>query len=192
MKTIKENLAIVLAFALPIVLILVVWLSVYIPSLLVKTNYNFVYAVCDSGDAYYGQYCQSYLGQRYSVVDGVLKEHDVEPDLKFRNEVIRGVMDFYSARIFLHDTQKNESREIRLAEAQQLELNTLLTSPDGVTISDGRSRNSGDFFYLFDGGGSTYGQYLVKGNSRKKMNIIGVSDYYSKRDGFDFLGWVIE
>ena len=94
--------------------------------------------------------------------------------------------------VFLHDTQKNESREITLAEAKTLNMDSLLTSPDGVTVSNGYNYSGGgDFFFLFGGGRSDYGYYLMKGNSKKKLNLINVSDRSYYQNNFQFLGWVL-
>ena len=95
----------------------------------------------------------------------------------------------YTARIFLHNTKKNESREITLEEAQTLTLNGLLTSPDGVTVSSNYDRGA-DFFFLFDGG-SSYGYYLTKGKSRRRINLINRNERYYYRDNFQFIGWVL-
>ena len=92
--------------------------------------------------------------------------------------------------VFLHDTKKNESREITLAEAQMLTLNNLLTSPDGVTVSSNYSYNGGDFF-PFSGGRSSYGYYLTQGKSKSKINLINSTDQYYYQNNFQFIGWVL-
>lgn len=171
---------VVLAFALPLGLILVVALSTYLPSLFISTSYNFVYTSCTDGENYYSYNCDNYLQKRYSVVGNKLIAENVDSP----NEN-------YTARIFLHDTEKNESREITFEEAQTLTLNSLLTSPDGVTVSSHYDRRGGDFFFIFDGGSSSYGYYLTKGNSRSKINLINSTDQYYYRNNFQFIGWVL-
>jgi len=192
MEFLKKNFAILLAFILPIMLIAVVALSTYIPSLFLSTDYNFVYTACTEGNNYYYPYrCDNYLQRRYVVVDNklVVNPVDMTQDLD-KN----GVPDFnekYTDRIFLHDTKKNESREITLAEAQTLTLNNLVTSPDGVTVSGDYDRNGGDFFFIFGGGSSSYGYYLTKGKSKTKINLINDTDQYYYRNNFGFVGWVL-
>src|SRR3989344_4964180 len=141
----KKNFAIVLAFALPIVLIAIVALSTYLPSLFISTDYNFVYTSCTDGrEYYYPYYCENYLQKRYSVVENKLVANTVDLTQDSNKD---GVADFkqnYTARIFLHDTKKNESREITLEEAKLLTLNNLLTSPDGVTVSANSNYNGGE------------------------------------------------
>lgn len=184
----KKNFAIILAFLLPFILIIAVAISTYFPSLFISTNYNFVYTACTDGRDYYPYNCDNYLQQRYSVKDNkiTLNEVDLKQDINKDN-----VPDFsksYTDRIFLHDTKKNESREITLKEAESLNLSDLLTSPDGVTVSSHYNRN-GDFFPF--GGSSSYGYYLTKGKSRSKINLINSDDQYYYQNNFEFLGWVI-
>ncbi|NCC71238.1 hypothetical protein EOM09_06665 [bacterium] len=93
----------------------------------------------------------------------------------------------YNVRIFLHDNKKNESREITEEQAQKLYLSELITSPEGISVSDGYSNNA-DILFLF-GGGSSYEHYLTKGNKRKKLNLIDDNSY--RRGNFKFIGWVI-
>ena len=184
----KKNFAIILAFALPIVLILVVALTIYVPSLFISTNYNFIYSSCTAGTNYYPYYCNNYLQRLHSVASGKLVENAIDPLEDFDKNGLPDINENYTARIFLHDTQKNESVEITLEEAKELSLNGLLTSPDGVTISSNYERGSG--FFLFDGG-SSYGYYLTKGKSRSRLNLINRDDSYYYRDNFQFLGWVL-
>lgn len=194
MEFIKKNFAMLLAFMLPIVLIAVVVLSTYLPSLFLSTSYNFVYTSCVNGTNYYhSNNCDNYLQKRYSVVDNKLVANNVDPTLDSGNNKIPDVNKNYTARIFLHDTEKNESREITFEEAQTLPLNTLLTSPDGVAVSRHYDRNGSDSFFIFNGGGSlsSYGYYLTKGKSKDKLNLINSRDQYYYRNNFQFVGWVL-
>ena len=172
MEFIKKNFAVLLAFILPIALIVIVALSTYLPSLFLKTDYNFIYATCsDSGhNSYY--YCPGYLKQKYTVVNGklVINEVDVTKLMDLYGRPYPYENQSYSSRIFLHDTKKNESKEITSEEAQALNLSSLVTSPDGVSLSSGYD-NDTNFFFIF-GNGRSYGYDLIKGKSRKKLNLI--------------------
>lgn len=192
MDFLKKNFALLLAFALPIVLLCAVALSTYLPSLFLSTNYNFVYTSCTDGSEYYYSYnCNNYLQKRYAVVDNTIVANTIDPTLDSDGDSIPDVKENYTARIFLHDTQKNESREITLEEAQTLTLTSLITSPDGVTVSSHYDRGGGDFFFIFGGGSSSHGYYLTKGASRDKLNLINSTDQYYYRNNFQFVGWVL-
>lgn len=176
----RENRIVVIAFLLPILLIVIVAFSVYLPAFFIKTNYRFVYATCVGGSSYYSPLsCEDYLKQRYSVVNGKLVV----------NEVTLGKDENFNAHIFIHDTQKNESQEITSSEAKKLTINDLLTSPDGITVSgEYDSNNSGEFF-IFGGRSSRFAYYLTKGGSRTKLNLIGNSESYYYQNNFKFIGW---
>lgn len=77
---IKKNFAVLLAFLLPILLITIVALSTYLPSLFLSTSYNFIYTACTDGGRYYNYpyYCDSYLQKRYSVKNNKLVEFPVD------------------------------------------------------------------------------------------------------------------
>ncbi|MCH7597423.1 hypothetical protein IID27_00025 [Patescibacteria group bacterium] len=186
---IKKNFAILLAFILPVVLIVIVALSTYLPSLFLSTDYNFIYTSCTNGANYYSYRCDNYLQKRHSVVDDKIVVNSISPTQDSDNDGILDINENYTARIFLHDTEKNESREITLQEAQTLTLNSLLTSPDGVTVSSSYDRGA-DFFFIFDGG-SSYGYYLTKGKNKDKLNLINIDQRYYYRNNFQFMGWIL-
>lgn len=187
----KKNFAILLAFLLPIILIVVVALSAYIPSLFLSTDYNFVYTACTDGRDYYSYNCGNYLQKRYLVVGDKLVVSPVDTTVDSDKNGVPDFSEKYIDRIFLHDTKKNESREITLAEAQRLTLNGLLTSPDGVTVSNHYDGSGGGFFFIFGDGRSSYGYYLTKGKSRSKINLINSTEQYYYQNNFQFVGWVL-
>jgi hypothetical protein len=185
MEFIKKNFTLLIAFSLPILLIGMVVLFVYVPTLFISTPYNFIYVTCDSSD-YYD--CENYLQKKYSVVDTKLVVRDVEMDIN--DDEIIDDNQAYLTHIFLHDTEKNESREISLEEAQTLSINSLLTSPDGFTVSN-NFNNTVDIFPFFAGGYSSFEYYLTKDNKRIKMNLVSDTyrAYYAKN--FRFVGWIL-
>jgi len=185
----KRNFAIVLAFALPIALIAVIALGTYLPSLFLSTDYNFIYSSCTEGANYYPYYCNHYLEKYFSVMNGKLVVNAIDPAQDSDKDGIPDIRENYTARIFLHNTAKNESREITREEARMLTLNGLLTSPDGVTVSSNYDRGA-NFFPFFDGG-SSYGYYLTKGKSHRKLNLINRDDRYYYQNNFQFIGWVL-
>lgn len=188
---IKKNFSVLLAFVLPVLLIVIVALSTYIPSMFVSTKYNFVYVSCDNLGGYYPYRCDTFLQKRYTVVDGKFAVNPVDMTKYLEKGGVVDPKGQYDARIFLHDTEKNESREISLTEAQTLALSGLVTSPDGITVSSNYSRNGGDFLFPFGGGSSSYGYYLTKGSGKRKINLINSSDQYYYQNNFQFVGWVL-
>lgn len=189
MEFIKKNFVILLAFILPIALIAVIALNAYLPLSFISTNYNFVYVSCFGQSNYYD--CDNYLEKRYLVVDNKIVANKTDSTLASDNRKTTDINENYTARIFLHDTAKNESREITFEEAQALTLNSLITSPDGITVSGHYDENNGDFFFIFGGSSSSYGYYLTKGKSRAKLNLVSNTNRSYYRNNFQFIGWVL-
>jgi len=186
---IKSNFALLLAFLLPILLIIIVAISVYFPSSSIATKYNFLYTLCTDGIYSYSyDNCHGYLQKRYTVLNNALSVNVIDVNQDLNKDGVPDFKEKYSDRIFLYDTEKKESKEISLEDAKKLKLNDLLTSPDGISISGGYDRSGGDFF-IFDGGRSVYGYYLTKGKSRIKINLI--HDQYYYQNNFQFIGWVL-
>ncbi|MSU55502.1 MAG: hypothetical protein EXS46_03120 [Candidatus Taylorbacteria bacterium] len=186
----KKNILILLAFLLPVALIVIVALSTYLPSLFISTKYNFIYSSCSDGRNYYPYNCDVYLQKHYTVENGKLTVLSVDLAMDSNRDGIPDFSGKYSDRIFLHDTSKNESREITPEEVKTLTLNGLLTSPDGVTVSSHYDNNGGSFF-IFGGGSSSFGYYLTKGKNKSKINLINNTDQYYYQNNFQFIGWVL-
>ena len=96
----KKNFAIILAFLLPVALILFVALQAYLPSAFLSTQYNFVYTTCDKGDNYYSYRCNNYLQSLYSVEDGKLVTHEINPTQDSDEDGTMDIDENYTARIF--------------------------------------------------------------------------------------------
>ena len=187
--SVRKNLVIILAFLLPIGLIAALALGTYLPSLFLSTDYNFVYVLCVDDSP--SNNCMARQRSRYTVVDQYLVIHPLKEMPTNGVNTMPGRGDAYTERFFFHDTNKNESREITLAEVQALTFSPLLTSPDGVTIVSQYDRRPGGGFLFFDGWSSDYAYYLTKGRSRTKLHLIQLSDRYFSPDNFQLIGWVV-
>lgn len=185
---IKKNLIVLLAFVLPIALLLIVVLSIYMPSFFLSTDYDFLYTSCSSNNNYSNR-CGNYLQGHYFIVDNKLAISDINPTQDSDKNGVLDINENYVMHLFLHDTKNNESREVTLKEAQTFTLNHLITSPDGVSVSD--HYQSGSDFSIFGRSSSNYGYYLSKGGSKKKLHLINSNDRYYYRSNFEFIGWVI-
>jgi len=190
MDYIKKNIIVIIAFALPLLLVAGIAITTYLPGALLSTNYNFVYATCDDGRGYYPYNCVNYLSAKYAVVNGVLTEKPVSAEQDSDNDKTPDIQEGYVVRFFLHDTKTNEGREIPLEEIQKLSFSGLITSPDGVSVGSGYDQNP-DFLFIFDGN-SRHGYYLTKGGKQRKLNLVNANDRYYYDYSFRFIGWVVE
>lgn len=184
---IKKNWVVLVAFLLPVMLILGVTLFLYLPALTVKSDYNFIYATCFDGTYYYGSDCGTLLRQRYTVVNNRIVYNNTPLDVDVYGNK-RPVPLNLETRVFVHNTKTNTSKEISVSELQYSVLaSDLLTSPDGVSIS--KNSSGGDYFFPFGGSAYSAGWYLTKGSSKKKMNLLNTEDRYYL-DNIMILGWI--
>jgi hypothetical protein len=163
----KKNIPLIVGISIPILMILFVAGSIYLPSLFVKPSYNFLYLL--------GASC---YGQPYSVVNGKLEQNDVKYPANYNPPA--------QPELFIYDATKDQSQQISFADAQNLNLDSTNQSPDGFEVVSGNS-GGGDYFPFYFGP-SNYndGWYLKGHNIDKKINIQTVGNYYN----FTFLGWI--
>lgn len=162
-----KNWSLIIGLAIPVVMVLFIALSVYLPRIFDNTpapTVNFLYT---SGNSY---------THRLEVKDHQLKW--VENNNSNREK------DDEMPTIYLHDVKTNTSSEISYADSQKLTLESRQESPDGYKIE--QSRRQG--FFLFDYRGSRE-HYLVNGHAAHELKLEYKNNYYY---GFNFLGWVIK
>lgn len=178
----KKNLPLLLGLAIPVLMIIFVAASIYLPGVFVKPTHNFIYTT----------ELDTYTHPHYQV-DGTtltLKCAEVPPYTPDPSFKLTPCTAENAGKLFLEDVAANRSSEISYAEAQKLILDSNTQSSDGYQIVSGGSR--GVVPFIFEGGDTTGGGIYIKGHSvSKKLNIqSGLrTDNYSS-PGFLFLGWV--
>ncbi len=145
--------------------------SIYLPGMFINPEHDFIYA---SGDDYNIRYL-------YDVVDGKLVKKEY-PDNRYRDYPLK------EPKLYYHDVESDQSREITFEEAAAYTLDSSLQSPDGFTVERGRGGGS-IFSELFYSSSSRGNMYLVGDKVSKKINLkLSGRDYYYN---FTFLGWVL-
>lgn len=186
----KRAILLAVAFLLPLLFIMTVFITSYIPSASLTTNYNFIYATCSEGSSPYSYYCSNYLHNLYEVDNNRLLEQEIPADLDSDGDGTLDINENYRTRIFMHHTDRNESEEISLIDAQRLNLDERISSPDGVAVE--WEFTSGGNFFPFVRYSSNYGYFLTRGSAKQRLNLINDSERTYYRDDFLFLGWIIE
>lgn len=166
----KKNISLIVGIAIPILMIVLIAVSIYLPSLFAPApQFNFIYVTEDN----YGQNFQ------FAVENGVLVKREVKYPEHYTPK---------DARLFIHDVMKNTDQEITFEDAQKLKLDSLLKSPDGYEVVYGSSDYG--FFPFFYGGSDYNAMYLKGHNTSKKLDLQSSTDgryYYRNRR---FLGWI--
>jgi len=176
METFKKNSTLIIGISIPILMILFVAGSIYLPGLFIKPHFNFLYASGDDSYYYYNN------GYQYSVQnDKLIKNELKQPENPNYNPPR------VEPKLYLYDVTMNEAKEISFADAQNLNLDSNTKSPDDFEVVYG-SRGDG-FFPFFWGGGTDYNARYLKGhNVSKKLNLqLNGGSYYNN---FRFIGWI--
>lgn len=166
--TLKKNFSLILGITIPIVMVVAVAASVYLPGMFTKPTYNFAYAL--GGDVY-GK-------QKFVVQDGRVVEREVKPPI---------VPEYYpqtEEKLYFYDVKTDESRTMSVEEAQKLHLNADIKSRDGFEVTTG-----GNGGFSFFGASQDYNARYLKGNGVSKKLKINL-DQRGYMGGFRFLGWV--
>jgi len=167
----KKNISLIIGIAIPIFMIVLIAVSIYLPSLFAPApQFNFLYVTEDS----YGQ------NRQFGVENGVLVKYEVKYPEHYTPK---------DAGLFICNVLKNTDQEVSFEEAKKLKLDARSKSPDGYEVVYGSSEYG--FFPFFFSGGNDYNALYLKGhNTSKKLELQSSNDgryYYRNRH---FLGWI--
>lgn len=167
----KKNVPLIIALSIPVLMVVLVAVSIYLPSAFVKPQTDFIYAV--EGD----YYCRTHT---FSVQMGRVTQVEV----KQQNQSQYNCGDLRKPRVFYYDVKTDQSKEITGEQAAQFVVDDTPRSVDGFEVVSG---GGGSDIFSF-GGYDYYNRYLKKGSYARRINaVVGQQYYYN---GFRFLGWV--
>jgi hypothetical protein len=170
----KKNIPLIIALAIPVLMIILVAAFIYLPGIDQKPKENFLYL---SGSNNYYPYGQ----QQYQVTS----DHLIQNPAPTSTPSNYPVPDNAAAHFYIYDVTKNTATELTFTQAKTYTLDSSNTSADGYTIQQG---NSGGGDGLFGGVPDDYNNWFIIGHNRSiKLNLkLTGTDY----DNFQFLGWV--
>lgn len=172
MDYIKKNLTLFIGILVPVLMIIFVAASIYLPGIFVQPKYNFLY-ISGNDSYFYSQF--QYIVENEQLIKSQNKLP--EEQIYYQKEVIK---------IYYYDVNKNESREINFEEAQKFKIDSNNISPDGFEVVNGTQ--GGGFFPIFYYSNGDYNNLYLKGhNVSKKLNLILNGARY---DNFRFIGWI--
>jgi hypothetical protein len=159
----KENLSLYIAFSIPIVMIVLVLLSIYLPGVFMKPKNNFLYVISHS----YG------MESEYIVED----EKIIENENYILKEDSFIAVNNLKPKIYFYDIDLGEARKLSFDEARAFDLDISSESPDDFEFT----YNS--YFVGYD----SYKELLLKNSYTSKKVNIPESEINLN---FIFLGWV--
>jgi hypothetical protein len=164
----KKNIPLIVALSLPLLMIILIAVTIYLPSLFVKPTTDFVFML--------GGNCCYNCPRLYAVRNGRLFRNDIVSELNDK----QCAANTSSIRFYYYDIEKDVSREIDYAQAAQLVYDDSAISRDGFEIEDG---HDSDFF----GVGRNYDEkYIKKGAYSRRLNMPKPERWYD----YAFIGWV--
>jgi hypothetical protein len=191
----KSNASLVVAICIPIVMIVFIILSIYIPNILVKPQVNFLYQ--SYADNFSGNYPYSYYGGYYRVVNGkLLNPNAVNYNYPYPTPSIVGGKVIKNTQasttppnLFIYDVVSNQAKQITYQQATQLNLDSNPVSSDGFTVSYGGNYGSGFPFFFGSGNVTSVSSEYIQGHgASRKLNITTSSSRYGQ--DFIFLAWI--
>ena len=181
----KQNSTLIIGIAIPILMILFVAASIYLPGLFAKApKYNFLYSDMSNGPCYND--LQRYLisGGKIIQTPAPIKEPVPVDGRTYPKQIA------CRETIFFHDIAANKSTELSFDEAQNFTIYPSQKSPDGFDIVPG---NRGGGFLFFDGGSDYSTRYITGHGFSKKLDLQTQGNNYSYYSySFRFLGWIIK
>ncbi|MCI0542724.1 hypothetical protein L0Y69_03170 [bacterium] len=189
--SIKSNIPLVIGLLLPVLMILFVAGSIYLPRLgeQAQPQYDFLYMADQTYDL---------LPYVYLVRNGKLvKEARPVYELPTKTAGITVLEDsqktpFDVTKFYIYDVEKNESREVSFDDTSALSLDAHMESPDDFKVTQNYGNGGGIFSEIF-GGGHEYGRwYLVGNGSTLKLELENGASGRYYYDNIQFLGWVMK
>jgi len=177
---IKKNLSLILGISIPLIMVLIIIISIYIPPFFAHPKYNFLYMT--SARVYEN-------AKIYTVINGKLEKRElvkddaIPIDGKAATFVNADIID--TPHFFIYDIIKNESTEITFEQARVLILEPNVLSPDGFKVV--QSEGNYNFFIFSSRNYDYYAKYIKGHGVSQKIN-----SRFDYDNNFSFLGWIIK
>jgi hypothetical protein len=174
----KVNIPLLIGIALPIVFIIIISLVLFLPTLGIQPEHDFIYSSEGTWSSSYYQFKNVYLVKDDRIILASA------PPTGSRDESSRQDKPI----LYKYNVKDNSVHQITYEEAQQYTLDPGPSSSDGYLVK--YEYNHDGLFEIFDGGNSDQGYYIEKENAKKRLNGLSNGYPYSSEGNFKFLGWI--
>lgn len=189
-ETLRQNLPVIIAISLPILLVVFIALLTMLPNLGPKPQYDFLFIKQPTRSHYEASSCVVY-SHYYDIENGTLIKKPYTVSVFDKKEVAEPCYGYSQIRqeevpeLYIYRTLHGTVYPITFEQARLLKVRGETISPDGYTVTK-RMINRG-ILELFGGGGD--GIFISKKNQHIKINVGDpeVSSYYG--DEFNFIAW---
>ena len=194
MDKLKQNIALIIGFAIPVVMVMVIAGVIYFPrwfNPVPPPQHDFIYAAGD-GVVYpaYGRSMYAYPTKgvwpkyTYRITNGKLtrQESGPVPQEYGQMPVVEDEPQF-----FVYHVASHTNTSLTFAEASVYTLDQSAKSPDGYEVVRGSGQNGG-FPFFYDGNNDYNKEFIRKDYYAEELNLNLPSDWY----GEFFVAWVVK
>ncbi len=199
MDKIKQNIALTVGFAIPVIMMLVIAGVIYFPrwfNEVAPPQHDFIYAAGDGviypahGGTYaYPTYAYPTKGAwpkyTYRIAGGKLTRHESGP---IPPEYGQMPIVEDEPKFFVYHVATHTSEPITFEAAALYTLDQGAKSPDGYEVVRGNSSNGGFSPFFYDGNNDYDKKFIRKDYHAEELNLNLPSDWY----GEFFVAWVIK
>jgi hypothetical protein len=176
----SENTKLYIALSIPVAMLIIVAAFVYFPGIGKHPTYNFLYAT--------GTYqsTEGYFVQNGKLMSG---QGDPLPDANSNpaaDHIISGAVPSL-AHFYEYNVTTNSATLLSLEQAQALELDNSIKSPDGYIVEEGNGVGNS---WFGNGEGDDSNIWYIKGYNRSNALNLQLDTVSFQGNNFQFLGWV--
>lgn len=187
---IKENLALVIGLALPVLLIVVFFVATVIPKMAsTPPQYEVLFSVQDYSQKTKPDYIVDFKVKNNQLMVKTKKAEDKDSYYNSKKLMAYDAKTGLMREMSIDQTKFSDGAEIVLAETKNMTLDTAMMAPDGYMMENQQYNNNGLVGGLFGGGGRNSNYRFKKGSVGYKINTPHNNYYY---DQLLFIGWVVK
>lgn len=186
----RQNVPLLVGLAIPVLMVVAIFATIYTPRLLAKPNVNFVYAV--GNYPIYDDYSKSPAERHlYQVSNDTVTMNTSTLDTKEATPYDPYYVRQSAPTFYRYDVTKRQGQELSWEDVQKIHIDKNDTSADGWHVEQG-NRN-GSIFDLFGSSSTANDWFLVGHNASLQLDLPNVNrdePYYYGDQGFHFIGWI--
>jgi hypothetical protein len=191
-ETLRQNLPVIIAIALPVLLVIIIAILATLPNFGPRPQYDFIFTDSASRINYHtNNGCEVY-SQYYAVEDtklvkkdyvlNVFDERDIADPCKGYQQVSKKDV----PNLYLYNIEAEIIQPITFEELNTIAIKGTQISPDGFSV--GKRFMDRGILDLF--GGNNSGVFVSKKNNHIRLNIDSYNGSFYYTNEFNVVGWV--
>ena len=166
LSIIKKNLPSIIAIAVPLFLVLAIFLTTYVPKMIVRPKYDFVYSTYGYNDRFGEEFNFSVSNGQILIKEPVDNNNPYSSSYSYYRDTAKA--------LYLYDVENHSSKRLGKSEIELLKIQESV-APDGFQYRDAPERSSLSAISK---------PYLINGMSKHYLEDMKPYDA-------EFVGWVV-